>query len=271
MNTIKRKLSTTVPSLPKSTVWHIGSNVLCNYMKKPEYLDMILRNKAIIPRYNMEPVGYLGIDNLETICFPMTCFCDIPFSHVSIHMSKYGNYGIGFDKTAVLEKNQIQPIHYMSKFSTLVEDFRTAFSLYYQSEKNTDTPEVLLDYLTTSLLYMKPIWGQEPDSNGDLKDYVYQDESEWRFVPNVLPDKYYLILPQKDTTEKAKNEYSNGLTKHPESWFHFEWEDVRYIIVPDDMAVKQVINTIKTLQLPTSNRDMLISRIEISRRFSSDR
>lgn len=265
------KMNGSTLMLPESTSWRNSSNVLCNYMKKSEYLDMILQNKAIIPRYNMEEIGYLGIDGLSTICFPMTCFCDIPFSAVSSHMSKYGSYGIGFDKKAVLEKNRIQPIHYMSCYSTIVEDFRTAFNQYNQTEKTPETPEVLLDYLTTTLMYMKPIWGKEPNSEGNYVDYVYQDECEWRYVPTKLPEEYSLILPQRDTTKAAMNEYSAGLRKHPESWFHFEWEDVRYIIVPDDSAVKQVIQTIKTLSLSSIDCDMLISKIEISKRFSSDR
>ena len=37
--------------------------------------------------------------------------CDIPFSKVSTHMSRYGEYGIGLDKEAVLKNYGIQPIH----------------------------------------------------------------------------------------------------------------------------------------------------------------
>ena len=235
------------------------------------YLDMILKNKAIIPRYNIEKTDYLGIEDLLNVGFPMICFCDIPFSSVNTHMSRYGSYGIGFDKKAVIEKNRIQPIHYMSRFSTLVEDFRTAFSIYNDTNKTADTPEVLLNYLTTTLMYMKPIWGMEPNEKGDIEEYIYQDESEWRFVPTIMPDGYSLILPQRDTTEKAKCEYSTALQKHPECWFRFEWDDVRYIIVPNDLARRQTIQTIRGLKLPIDEQDDLISKIEISCNFSSDR
>ena len=80
-------------------------------MKEPAFLDKILINRAIIPRYVMEPLEYLDIKELSLICFPMTCFCDIPFSKVSTHMSRYGEYGIGLDKEAVLKNYGIQPIH----------------------------------------------------------------------------------------------------------------------------------------------------------------
>lgn len=54
--------------------WTNSSNVLCNYMKEQAFLDMILRNRAIIPRYVMESVSYLGIDGLRQICFPSPSF-----------------------------------------------------------------------------------------------------------------------------------------------------------------------------------------------------
>mgnify|MGYP000396973394 CR=1 FL=1 len=77
--TMMESLETTHVSLPPLH-WNLSSNVLCNYMKEQSYLDLILKNRAIIPRYVIEPVKYLAIDGLDQICFPMTCFCDIPFS-----------------------------------------------------------------------------------------------------------------------------------------------------------------------------------------------
>ena len=144
---------------------------------------MILQNKAIAPRYKLEDIGYLGIEGREKICFPMTCFCDIPFSTVSTHMSRYGSYGIGFDKTAVIEKNRVQPILYMSAFSTLVEDYGTAFKKYYQKEKTEETPEELLDFMTTTLMYMKPIWGKEANQEGNLEELM----QDWELAKDNQP------------------------------------------------------------------------------------
>lgn len=257
--------------LPDRHEWRIGSNVLCNYMKKPEYLEKILQNQAIIPRYNMEKVSYLGIKGLDIICFPMTCFCDIPFSTVSSHMSRYGSYGIGFDKNAVLQRNRIQPIHYISEYSTLAEDFRTAFTPFFLKEQKKLSPVKLLNYLTTTLLYMKPIWGKETDKDGKVYDYVYQDECEWRYVPQSIPKDYHLILKQSDTTNNAKEAYTLGLEGYSDSWFHFDWEDICYIIVPDEIAINRIISTIKKLKIKPTQKDLLISKIEISRRIRSDR
>ena len=61
-----------VQKIPDERTWKNSANVLCNYMKKIEYLKMILENQAIIPRYVIEPLGYLSIEGLYQIAFPMT-------------------------------------------------------------------------------------------------------------------------------------------------------------------------------------------------------
>lgn len=266
----------TIPGTPDfgpSLHWNNSANVLCNYMKKQEYLDLVLKNQAIIPRFVMEPVGYLGLGEIKTICFPMTCFCDILFSKVSIHMSRYGEYGIGLDKQAVLKHYRIQPIHYMNERSPLSDDFRKAFLTFYNSsEKVAEKDEILLDYLISTLMYMKPIWGQEKNKDGNLEICVYQDECEWRYIPSDhFPEELgSIILPQSRTTERARELYSEALKKHRECWLRFDWDDVRYLIVPDEEAASNTIHTIEGLELPKDKKHLLISRIEISRRFSDN-
>ena len=46
--------------------------------------------------------------------------------------------------------------------------------------------------------------------------------------------------------------------------------DVKYIIVPDEPALNQIIDVIKELKLEESIKYLLISKIEISSRFSED-
>ncbi len=266
-------LTTLTPNLGNELHWNNSSNVLCNYMKKQEFLDLVLKNQAIIPRYVMEPIGYLNLGELRKICFPMTCFCDIPFSRVATHMSRYGEYGIGLDKVAVLKKYRIQPIHYMSESSPLTDDFREAFLAVYNSEDRVDEKaEVLLDYLLSTIVYMKPIWGQEKNKEGNLENYIYQDECEWRFIPSDnFPDELKpIILPQKETSDNARDAFSNALAKHHGCWLKFNWEDVRYLMVPDEVAVKATIATIEKLTLKKDEKHLLISKIEISRRFSDN-
>ena len=252
--------------------WNHSANVLCNYMKEQSFLDKILKNRAIIPRYVIEPVRYLGIEGLDKICFPMTCFCDIPLSKVSSHMSRYGEYGIGLDKNEMLRFHRIQPVHYINSRSPLMDDFKEAFRTYYQTDKKPSVrEEKLLDYLLSTLFFMKPIWEQDIAQDGLVEHYIYQDECEWRFIPSDhFPKELHLVLLPYETSEKGKNEYSEVLAKHKECWLHFEWPEVRYIIVPDESAAKRTISTIRSLDIDDDEMDILISKIEISKKFSDN-
>ena len=86
-------------------------------MRKLDYLKMILKNSAIIPRYFEEDINYLGIE-IGKISIPVTCFCDINLQRIAPHTSEYGEYGIGFYKEWCLAKG-IQPIHYINERSKL--------------------------------------------------------------------------------------------------------------------------------------------------------
>lgn len=80
-----------------------------------------------------------------------------------------------------------------------------------------------------------------------------------------------LILRQSETTEKGKNTYSEVLKRHRECWLQFDWSEFRYLIVPDEASAKHTISVIKTLEnMEESEKELLISKIEISRRFSDN-
>lgn len=260
------------PSIPGKIHWENSANVLCNYMKEPEYLEMILQNQAIVPRYVIEPLEYLGISGLNKIAFPMTCFCDIPFAKAASHMFNYGRYGIALDKQTVIEKFRIQPIHYINEKSPLAADFKETFLKCLSKDIPNDTPKELVDYVLSTLMYMKPIKGMTV-INGKKKMYVFQDECEWRYIPtDNFPDelKGHLVLKQSESTPKGRDSYSEALKKHKDTWMSFEWSDIKYLIVPDEPALSRLINTIKELPLGDTQKYLLISKIEVGSRFTED-
>ena len=63
-----------MPDLGNTLHWNNYSNVLCKYVKKPDYLSMVLKKQAIIPRYVIELVGYLNLGTIQRICFSMICY-----------------------------------------------------------------------------------------------------------------------------------------------------------------------------------------------------
>ena len=112
----------------KNELSKITANALFNFMRNYSYLEDILLNMCICPRYYPEEVEYLGLQyNSEPLTewyIPMTCFCDIPLHQISYHSegnplnpndTGYGKFSIAFHKEFGIKKG-IQPIHY--EFST---------------------------------------------------------------------------------------------------------------------------------------------------------
>ena len=72
-----------------------SANTLFHFMTKPEYLESILRRKAIIPRYCVETIDYLNIHNgthsFNEAAILQKCFCDIPFHKVKEKSGEIAN------------------------------------------------------------------------------------------------------------------------------------------------------------------------------------
>lgn len=249
-----------------------SANVLFNFMRKLDYLKLIISNKSIIPRYNEESIEYLRIENLNKITFPMTCFCDINLQKLIPHVEFYGYYGIGLDKKWGLNIG-IQPIKYVNPNSHIVSDYAYIFS---KSLKTISQYEDIVDeynnYLLLDLLFMKPISGMMYRDN----KYVnrnFHDEREWRYIPNMRSQyELPLLIPQNRLNPKAYSLYSKGIAKIEELWLKFEYENIKYLIVKDDSDQKELIRFILK-GIPEINSDdkaLLISKIIVFEDIKED-
>ena len=126
-----------------------SANTLFHFMKKQEYLNSILRRRAIIPRYCVETIDYLNIRNgtrlFNEVAILQKCFCDIPFHKLAdsfavnvvgdvykslskdewadleknnTHFAYYGEYAVAFSKSWG-EKKHLQPVHYLNKLTSI--------------------------------------------------------------------------------------------------------------------------------------------------------
>lgn len=264
-----------LPSSTKTeekTIWKASANVICNYMKRPEYLHMILKNMAIIPRYVEEMIDYMEVPGLSSISFPMTCFCDIPLNRGKFHSDYYGSYGIALDKYKMTKANDIQPVFYLNSNSRYYSDFISTFrKLYEEGKKIGKKWEFLQDFFLSVLLYSKPIEGNI--RKGEITRRLFQDECEWRYIP-TLPEDIDLIIPPDKNTEQGREAYSQALAleENSSTWFKFSIEDIVYLIVPDETASIDLINYIQSNldNLDDIDQKKLISKIEIANRFGEN-
>lgn len=248
-----------------------SANVLIKCVSKLEYLKEILENMAVIPRYCEEDISYMEINGWEKIAFPMVCFCDIHLKRLVHHKKNYGDYAIGLNRDWGINSG-VQPVQYINPNSELNKDFSSIFSKAITEELD----EEISDLLLKRLLYLKPISGimkiQEKGIYVD-KERIFQDEKEWRFVPDEKieeTDLNLLIQPQISHPHICNIE-SLGIKKNPQLWLRFELHDIKYIIVNNNSERDEIIDFILNLKnIIDKDRYILISKIMVYEIFQED-
>lgn len=258
-----------------------SSTALFNFMNRYEYLCQALRYKKLTPRYCEEDMSYLGVTGIEHIYVLQKCFCDIPLHeltmkfHIDVdgdsekinpdinkviddcrtHPGLYGKYGIAFSKEWAIDNN-IQPVMYINDKSFYAKHFRETIQ-YLRAQNDVD--DILVDELLQKMAYIKPIEGKMKRKFGvhsiEFKKN-FHDEREWRFVPQdeILEEKKippvcfarpsFSILYGEINRELEKEDFLKVA-------LNFDYEDVRYLIVPDNNQRKMMIEYI--LGLPEDN------------------
>lgn len=243
-----------------------NANSLLNCMKKIDYLKLILQNKAFIPRYYEESLKYLKLKTINSIAFPMTCFCDINLTKLIHHMEFYGLYSIGMNKNWG-EKKGIQPIHYINNQSPLGNDFHKIFELAFhqRDEKNSKEYKNYRDYIMTNLIYMKPIYG-EMLRYDKYENKNFHDEKEWRFIPdfNEVDTQLPLFVPQEQLIPSVYNLYSESLKLVEKLFLRFEYNDIKYLIVPNEEDRNHLIKFLTSnIEANDETKYKLVSKIII--------
>lgn len=223
-----------------------------------------------------------GNSSFSNIAVLQKCFCDIPMhkladtfsvtgtganfdmleadeklqvEHNNTHFDLYGGFAIGFSK-AWSERKKLQPIHYLNTSSSYSNHFQSLLSNALTAD---DIPDEFSDDVLYRLAFIKPLRGVmqrsfQRKSGETVSVDIYKnfhDECEWRFVPdhttivpgipgNVVADER---IVKSDTLVKYLNQQleedtSSGL------WLRFDFDDIRYLIVPETTDRIELINTI---------------------------
>lgn len=275
----------------------ITANALFKFMSEYNYLEEILLNMSISPRYYPEDISYLQLKReskeLTEWYIPMTCFCDIPLHQISYHAEGdpsfsdgqgYGKFSIAFHKSFGIKKG-IQPIHYLNEESiNAVELTNTMNLLLSQDNENLmagpRSNEVLTNFIFEYIRVIKPYYGKMKykDKNGDIKwvNKNFQDEHEWRYIPEFKPGELPLMLVEEEeiSAEVINNVYTNSIPLTSEGKLKFEVDDVRYIFVDTAENRSKLIKFIrgkrKGKRLSKFEKDLLISKIMVYDELKED-
>jgi hypothetical protein len=237
-----------------------SANSLFNFMRKIEYLKLIIENKAFIPRYYEELIPYLELERFSKIAFPMTCFCDINIKNIYDHCEFYGFIGLGMDKNWGID-NGIQPIQYLNENSRLGKELKKIF-ITEDDENNEIVLEPYKNYLLEHVLFIKPIAGKML-ARGKYVPKNFHDEKEWRYIPNITEE---YDIPEVLTFTSYMNEkgykiYSESIKEYKNLWLKFEYEDIKYIFVENKDDLDDLINFIIELNIDNKDKYTLISKI----------
>ena len=233
----------------------------------------------------------VGDVRFKEIAVLQKCFCDIPLHKLAdsfelcgvgeaydsltdgekfrlmknnSHPDFYGEFAVAFSKNWSENKN-LQPIHYLNEKSQYMGGFINLCNSALNSENLNE--DYAIDIISR-LSYIKPLRGImerhfKSDSSKDVTVKLYKnfhDEQEWRYVPNTtalsgIKLEQIIANPNMLNLREYVSGINSSLTteKYRSLWLEYEYDDIRYIIVPDSHSRIDVINTI--MKIPENKFD----------------
>lgn len=214
------------------------SNTLFHFTKKAETLKLILRG-GFWPRYCLEDVSWLGYKEFSYVAYPMVCFCDIPLSRISEHVTFYGDFGLGLTREWA-EVHGLNPIFYVSGNNSVLQSFRS-FNSLADISVDKDLAGKLKDVLREILAFTKPAVGKMSVDGVD-KEKVFYQESEWRYVlKNSEVDSYMT----SENFHDSKYLLGKDLVARDKFMLKVTPADIRYIFVPRDSDISEMVDFIQ--------------------------
>lgn len=281
-----------------------SANTLFHFMSRAEFLQAALDRKGLVPRYCEENISYLGLKvndrKQDTISVLQKCFCDMPFHKLTerfqiiieeedlhklsdaekeeakkynTHTEFYGKYAIAFSKQWS-EKHNLQPVHYLNSAA----EFSDELKLFLEYALNIeDLPDELYEDVLNRLSFIKPLRGEmvRTLSTGNSVHFTknFHDEKEWRYVPScqeLRKSKLERVIAKPMISEK-RNKINREIEtfEYNNIWLKFEYDDIKYLIVPSAGERIDLINHINSILEEQFREDistdtqkgLLISRI----------
>lgn len=250
----------------------IQADTLFTFTSQLDFLIPYIKNSCLYPRFCDEDISYLEIPDIKKIYIPMKCFCDINLHRISQHLDWYGYFGLAFSKEWGMRKG-IQPIQYINPYSELRKDFSSLFPKTLQSDDSpsNELENLLKNYMLHELMYYKPYEGNMKNRRTQkVERKCFTDECEWRYIPNLSETGFSQIYHDPKLNVDVMNDISNSLEKLPQTAIHFEYSDLKYIIIEDVSDFVRLVEVIDSINEKKTVKDELISKIIIWKKSKGD-
>jgi hypothetical protein len=263
----------------------LSSNTLFHFTNNAQNLMEILSD-GFKPRFCLEQFGMIDLllNDLEKAeipieerieeALPMTCFCDLPISHIASHLEFYGSYGIGLTKEWAI-KNGLTPLTYVHKNSSQINYLRNLAKLIWAlTDGPTFTPyNDPRNQLFELAGFFKPYEGEMWRINKYVTKRFY-DEREWRYIPFIIPEssedfKEDYRLNKEEFLNEVKRAKANKYVaeNHP---LKFGFEDIKYIIIKSDLEAQAMTETINSLSFSNKEKNLLVTKIISTQQIKED-
>lgn len=234
----------------------VSAQTLFQFTSQLETLVKILESGGFWPKYCLE-YGWK-----RTFAVPECCFCDTPLSAIHHHMKNYGYYGIGMTKQWGINKG-LSPVMYHLKDSAMAKNIRKTF----YTARATNDKEAIYRQIVLMKMYQAVNYIKKINKKGELKlkqhkKYLYYDEREWRYVPNLpnYKDLIRFVKNQLELDTLKGNERIDDLTKP--FLCTFTPSDIKYLIVKNDKDRLSLISSINEMKKwENKEKELLESKI----------
>ncbi len=296
----------------KTKLNNINASSLFHFTRRFDTLQSIVKNglrfSYAYETYSHEMLSKIrltpGSKSMEEgqigVAIPMISFCDIPITRASVHMDKYGEYAIGFDKKTMLEVYDLimNPVLYVSsdKLRKSLDDFCSLYSdskndmlnsMISLAKKGKSAKSKEIDGLITSFVERKfnmgSILGLIKPVYDLSTNYCYYDEREWRiFWPSInSKNKGWKWGVSQEEYSKNKNGWNEQLAIEKNNYITFceglLASAITHIVVKKEVQIPRMIETLLTSKTILGNRDIseeerlvLISKLTSLERIGLD-
>jgi hypothetical protein len=251
----------------------LSTNTLFHFTRTIDNIENILQ-KVFHPNFSLEDFNIINQNRSKNpkleFAIPMVSFCDIPLSQVSVHLSFYGNYGIGLRKEWGM-KHGITPVLYTYKKSRLARQLSSMAKAIIKIDPEHTDGNPAMDRFYDLSCFVKPYQGR-PFRNGILlPNKRFYDEREWRYVPRLPAGQFRFGLPKEEFLDSTIREMGN----------HYLWDnyqlrfspaDIKYIVVASENEILNMIHIVEDAKskFPRDQIKTLISRIVSAKQIIED-
>jgi hypothetical protein len=235
-------------------------NILFHFTNKKSLYDIL--GSTFKVSYARERI--LGGNQIKEFAVPMVSFSDLRLSELKDNIGTYGKFGIGLTKEWAIN-NGLNPVMYASQNSLFTENFINGtedfFKLVNKSNDTSGRFETAYNNTLNTLRYIKNYQGDliRPGKK-TIKDYVFANEREWRYVPPISENILAFIPIDRIKTSKQKSQF-NQKVKHLR--LNFQPDDIKYLIVEKDQDINELISHLRQVKgrFSFDTVDRLASRI----------